>query len=306
MNTNFIYAALDLHSGHSVLGSMNHDGQWLGWSRFRTDPEHLQRAVRALGGPDVRLTVEASALTRWAVGLLRPLVSQLVVCEPRHNRLIAANATKNDRQDVADLCLLLRLGKLKEVWMGDDRPRQIHRELVYELLNWRDAQRELKALLKARYRQWGVLRVEGTGVFSRTRREHYLQQLPGEEERRMLQRLYAQHDHALEQWKDTLREVRRIGRQFWEIAEFQKVPGIGEVGAHVLPAPSGAALRAKAPPFGYLAPLDSAPSARIRPASPPRRSSSNTPAWRSPTGAATASRWVTSASNAAATANSKP
>ena len=120
--------------------------------------------------------------------------------------------------------------------MGDDRQRQIHRELVYELLNWRDAQRELKALLKARYRQWGVLRVEGTGVFSRTRREHYLQQLPGEEEKRMLQRLYAQHDHALEQWKDTLREVRRIGRQFWAIAEFKKVPGIGEVGAQVFSA----------------------------------------------------------------------
>ena len=142
MNTQSIYAALDLHSGHSVLGSMNHDGQWLGWSRFRTDPEHLQGAVRALGGPDVRLTVEASALTRWAVGLLRPLVTRLIVCEPRHNRLIAANATKNDRQDVADLCLLLRLGKLQEVWMGDDRQRQIHRELAYELLNWRDAQRE--------------------------------------------------------------------------------------------------------------------------------------------------------------------
>jgi hypothetical protein len=74
MNKNAIYAALDLHSGHSVSGSMNHDGQWLGWSRFRTDPELLHRAVRGLGGPDVRLTLGASALTRWAVGLLRPLV----------------------------------------------------------------------------------------------------------------------------------------------------------------------------------------------------------------------------------------
>jgi len=235
MNTNSIYAALDLHSSHSVLGSMSHDGQWLGWSRFRTDPDNLQRQVRALGS-GVRLTLEASALTRWAVGLLRPLVEQLVVCEPRRNRLIAANPNKHDEQDVADLCLLLRLGKLQEVWMGDDRQRQIHRELVYELLNWRDAQRELKALLKARYRQWGVLRVEGTGVFSRTLRERYLTQLPGDEERRMLRRLYAQHDHAMEQWKETLREVRRVGRQFWEIAELKKVPGIGIVGAHVFSA----------------------------------------------------------------------
>lgn len=120
--------------------------------------------------------------------------------------------------------------------MGDDRARQIHRELVHELLNWRDAQRELKALIKARYRQWGVLRVEGTGVFSRTQRQRYLDQLPGAEERRMLLRVYAQHDHAIDQWKDTLREVHRIGRQFPEIARFKKIPGIGVVGANVFSA----------------------------------------------------------------------
>lgn len=144
--------------------------------------------------------------------------------------------------------------------MGDDRQRQIHRELVYELLNWRDAQRELKALLKARYRQWGVLRVEGTGVFSRTLRERYLTQLPGEEERRMLRRLYLQHDHALEQWKDTLREVRRVGRQFWEVSEFKKVPGIGIVGAHVFSAiiedPSRFATRQKLIKYARLAITD--------------------------------------------------
>jgi transposase len=259
MKTEPIYAALDLHSARSVLGSMEQDGTWRGWRRFPTAPEELERAVRQLGS-DVRLTLEASALTRWALGLLRPLVAQVVVCEPRHNRLIAANPTKNDEQDVADLCLLLRLGKLKEVWMGDDRQRQIHRELVYELLNWRDAVRELKVLLKARYRQWGVLRVEGTAVFSRTRREEYLRQLPGEEERRMLRRLYAQHDHALEQWKETLREVRRVGRAFWEVAEFQKVPGIGLIGAHVFSAiieePARFATRQKLIKYARLAITD--------------------------------------------------
>ena len=229
------YAGLDLHCAHSVLGSMERDGNWRGLCRFPTDAEHLAEAVRALGS-GVCLTVEVGALTRWAVGILRPLVAKLVVCEPRHNRLIAANPNKCDEQDVADLCLLLRLGKLKEVWMGDDRARQIHRELVHELLNWRDAQRELKALIKARYRQWGVLRVEGTGVFSRTQRERYLDQLPGAEERRMLLRVYAQHDHAIDQWKDTLREVCRISHQFPEIARFRKIPGIGIVGANVFSA----------------------------------------------------------------------
>ena len=102
--------------------------------------------------------MEAGALTRWASAIVRPLVERLIICEPRHNRLINSNPTKSDEADVEGMCLLLRLGKLKEVWMGMDRTREIYRALVYELLNWRDAQRELKALIKARYRGWGVLR----------------------------------------------------------------------------------------------------------------------------------------------------
>ena len=58
-----IYAGLDLHCARSVLGGMERDGNWLGLSRFPTDPEHLTEAVRALG-PGVCLTVEVGPLTR--------------------------------------------------------------------------------------------------------------------------------------------------------------------------------------------------------------------------------------------------
>jgi hypothetical protein len=108
---------------------------------------------------------------------VRPLVEWLIICEPRHNRLINSNPQKSDEADVEGMCLLLRLGKLKEVWMGTDRTREIYRALVYELLNWRDAQRELKALIKARYRQWGVLKLHGIKVFSPQARDDYLAQL---------------------------------------------------------------------------------------------------------------------------------
>lgn len=120
--------------------------------------------------------------------------------------------------------------------MGEDRTREIYRALVYELLNWRDAQRELKALIKARYRQWGVLRLNGLKVFSKTLRQEYLAQLPGEEERRMLLRIYSQHDHAIAQWKETLQEVERIGKDFWEVREFERIPGVGPIAAHVFSA----------------------------------------------------------------------
>ena len=112
----------------------------------------------------------------------------------------------------------LRLNKLKEIWMGQDRTREIYRALVYELLNWRDAQRELKALIKARYRQWGVLQLQGLKVFSTKWRKGYLAQLPGEEERRMILRLHSQHDHAIAQWKDTLGSPPPRGQLFEKCA----------------------------------------------------------------------------------------
>ena len=64
------------------------------------------------------LTMEAGALTRWASAIVPPVVDRLIICEPRHNRLINSNPSKSDEADVEGMCLLLRLGKLKEVWMG--------------------------------------------------------------------------------------------------------------------------------------------------------------------------------------------
>ena len=44
----------------------------------------------------------------------------------------------------------------------------------------------------------------------------------------MILRLYAQHDHALEQWKETLKEVERLGKGFWEVGEFERIPGVSD------------------------------------------------------------------------------
>jgi hypothetical protein len=90
MKTTPIYAALDLHSTTSVLGSMDHEGNFLGQTRFATAAETLKEQVASLvkKGWRVHLTLEAGALTRWAVGIVRPLVERLVICDPRHNRLI--------------------------------------------------------------------------------------------------------------------------------------------------------------------------------------------------------------------------
>ncbi len=105
-----LYAALDLHSAYSVLGSMDHDGRTQPRMRFATQAEILRAQVKALKHKrrPLHLTMEAGALTRWASGIVRPLVERLIICEPRHNRLINSNPTKCDEADVEGMCLLLR------------------------------------------------------------------------------------------------------------------------------------------------------------------------------------------------------
>ena len=100
-----IYAALDLHSGHSVLGSMDHDGQTQPRMRFPTEASILRAQVERLRRKrqPLYLTMEARALTRWASGIVRPLVERLIICEARHNRLIHSYPTKSDEAALAAL-----------------------------------------------------------------------------------------------------------------------------------------------------------------------------------------------------------
>ena len=93
---------------------MDHDGRTQPRMRFATGAtilraqlERLRRKRRPL-----YLTMEGGKLTRWASGLVRPLVERLIICEARHNRLINSNPTKSDEADVEGK-MMHRLQKIR-------------------------------------------------------------------------------------------------------------------------------------------------------------------------------------------------
>ncbi len=130
----------------------------------------------------------------------------------------------------------VRLGEIKEVWVGQDPRRDLHRAAVMEYLKWRDHQRGLKRLIKCRYQQLGLGQIQGKAVFSRTGRAEFLDRLADPEHRILFERLYRQFDQAWTLWLETGHQVRRLGRPFRETSEFQKIPGIATVGSHVFAA----------------------------------------------------------------------
>lgn len=82
----------------------------------------------------VLVTFEEGTLAQWLYDLLRPLVTEVVVCDPRQNRLLAAG-NKSDRIDAQKLAELLRLGAVRAVDHRDYGMREL-KELVrsYECL----------------------------------------------------------------------------------------------------------------------------------------------------------------------------
>src|SRR5438477_125338 len=96
-----LYAALDLHSRYSVLGSMDYDGNSQPKERFPISALLLRQyneALRQKKRP-IYLTMEAGAFTRWASAISRPLLERLLICAPCHNRLIHSDQTKSDEAD---------------------------------------------------------------------------------------------------------------------------------------------------------------------------------------------------------------
>jgi len=231
-----LYTAIDLHSGTCVIGTMNEAGESSEPIRFDTSEEnlrtHVDQVVKEAKKRKVILTIESAPLARWCRDIVKPLVDQVIVCDPRKNYLISRSSNKNDELDVSAMCTLLRMGALKEVWQGDCIKRQMFRESVLDLLKLRDQQRKLKTLIKTRYRGFGIVKINGKEIFHPEKRSRWLGLIP-EKRSTGVEKLYFILDSTLSMWNDQLREVNRQGLQFPEIGLFQQIPGIGDMGSAV-------------------------------------------------------------------------
>jgi transposase len=120
------------------------------------------------------VTFEEGTQAQWLYDVVRPLVTEVVVCDPRHNKLLQSG-NKSDRVDAQKLAELLRLGSLKAVYHGDHRVRTL-KELVrtYDCLV-SDTTRVMNRL-KAIYRGRGIA-CPGHDIYRQDRRMQWLAQL---------------------------------------------------------------------------------------------------------------------------------
>ncbi len=168
-----LYLGMDVHQATTVIVVLNAEGKTTSEAIVETKTETLRGFVRGLRGR-LHVTFEEGAQATWLYDLLRPHVTEVLVCNPRHNKLLAVG-NKSDRIDALKLAQLLRAGLLKPVYHGERGTRAL-KEMVrsYECLV-ADTTRVMNRL-KAIYRARGIA-CAGHDVYRADRQAQWLQKL---------------------------------------------------------------------------------------------------------------------------------
>ena len=219
------YVGMDVHQASIAMVVLNGAGKNVMQLVIQTKAETVREFFKGLKG-NVRVTLEEGTQANWLYDLLRPLVSEVIVCDPRRNKYLT-EGNKSDFGDALKLAELLRSGLLRPVYHGERGLRAL-KELVrnYNCLVL-DTTRVMNRL-KALYRGRGIT-CRGREVYQPEQRDKWIGKL---KERGVQQRarfLYQQLE-ALRPLRQAaklamLKEARRHRAYQWLLS----VPQLGAV-----------------------------------------------------------------------------
>ena len=230
------YLSMDVHARNCVLGDMNANGKFLGNRPFTTCENNIINALQAIKAKRKYLVMEAGPLAYWVAQTATPYVTRVFISDPRENALIYKSSLKKDKIDTKKMCRLLRLNEFKEVYRPENDQRAIFKAAVQHYLDLRDQLKALKQKTKAMFRQWGVIDVFTKAVYSSIGREKFLLQVNQRPIYLQLKRLYEIMDLTAVMKQDAKESMKSLGRNYPEIREFIKIPGIATANAHTFDA----------------------------------------------------------------------
>jgi transposase len=111
------YVGMDVHKDTISIAVMNSAGKLIMESIIETKAITILQFIQGLQG-DVYVTFEEGTWAAWLYDLLKPHVTQVVVCNPRKNALLK-QGSKSDQIDARKLTELLRNRSLSAVYHGE-------------------------------------------------------------------------------------------------------------------------------------------------------------------------------------------
>src|SRR5262245_3847734 len=97
---------MDVHQAMTVVVVLDSDGKLILETMVPTEAAAIIRLVQSLSGP-LRVTFEETTQAAWLHEVIRAYVTEVVVCDPRRNKLLE-EGSKADKVDARKLAELLR------------------------------------------------------------------------------------------------------------------------------------------------------------------------------------------------------
>lgn len=223
--TDIKYVAFDVHQATISAAVLNLGGKLITRAVFQTEASAIRDFLCGLSG-NIHLTFEEGTQAQWLFDLTRPLVSEVIVCNPRENHSLK-RGNKSDQKDALQLATLLRAGLLKGVYHGSQQTKTLkHLAHNYDAIT-EDTTRTMNRL-KAVFRSQAI-KCAGRDVYYARNRQTWLEKLKAEGLRLRAEFLYKQLDHLRELRREARKALLKEARQQAAFKRLCAVPGLGPI-----------------------------------------------------------------------------
>ena len=221
------YIGLDVHKESISIAVLNSAGKVVMECVIETKASTILQFIHGLRG-DVHLTFEEGTWAGWLYDLLKPHVTELVVCNPRKNALLK-EGSKSDRIDARKLAELLYMSNLSSVYHGEHGLRML-KELSRSYLTITKDLGRVMNRLKALYRGWAIP-CTGTQVYAPHYRSEWLSKIREAGVRRRAELYYQQLDALRLVRQQARKELLAEARKHRATKLLRQIPGIGPLRA---------------------------------------------------------------------------
>ena len=221
------YIGMDVHQETISIAVRNSSGKLVMECVIETKASTILQFFQGLNG-SLQVTFEEGTWAAWLYDLLKPHVTELVVCNPRKNALLK-EGSKSDRIDARKLAELLRQGSLSAVYHGEHGLRMLKELSRSYLTISKDLGRVMNGL-KALYRSWAIP-CAGTQVYAPRHRSEWLSKIREAGVRRRAELYYQQLDALRFLRQQARKELLAEGRKHSATKLLRQIPGIGPLRA---------------------------------------------------------------------------
>jgi transposase len=221
------YIGMDVHKETISIAVRNSSGKLVMECVIETKAITILQFFQGLSG-SLQVTFEEGTWAAWLYDLLKPHVTELVVCNPRRNTLLK-EGSKSDRIDAKKLAELLRNGSLSAVYHGEHGLRML-KELSRSYLTISKDLGRVMNRLKALYRSWAIP-CAGTQVYAPRYRSEWLSKIREAGVRRRAELYYQQLDALRLVRQQARKELLVEARKHRATKLLSQIPGIGSLRA---------------------------------------------------------------------------